>query len=126
MEIDYIALFVTDVERSVAFYRDALGFEFTSTQPDQAEGRVGRLRVGLYDRRWLVQLLGPSAATPIRGHSFLLSMGVPDLEAHYQHLQHLGVTILKPPQEMSWGQRLLFLADPDGNILELVESADPK
>ena len=124
MEIDYIALFVSDVQRSVTFYRDALGFEFTTpTKPDGAEGRSGRLRIGLYDRSWLPRLLGEAADHPISGHPFLLSMTVPNLEASYQRLQQLEVTILQPPQSMDWGQRILFLADPDGNLLEIVQAA---
>ncbi len=122
MEIDYIALFVTNVERSVAFYDQALGFEFPHpVKPDGAEGRSGNLRIGLYDRRWLSHLLGEQGEEPISGHPFLLSMTVPDLEAIHQRLQQLEVNILKPPQDMVWGQRILLLADPDGNLLEIVQ-----
>ncbi|MBW4552160.1 MAG: VOC family protein [Aphanocapsa sp. GSE-SYN-MK-11-07L] len=121
MEIDYIALFVTNVERSVAFYQQALGFEFTKpAKSDGAEGRSGQLRIGIYDRRWLTHLLGEQGTESI-GHLFLLSMTVPDLEATHQHLQQLGVNILKPPQDMVWGQRILLLADPDHNLLEIVQ-----
>jgi lactoylglutathione lyase len=126
MEIDYIALFVTNVERSVAFYQQALGFEFTKpAKPDGAEGRSGQLRIGIYDRRWLTHLLGEQGTDASAGHPFLMSMTVPDLEATHQHLQQLGVNILKPPQDMVWGQRILLLADPDHNLLEIVQKPQP-
>lgn len=123
MEIDYIALFVTNVERSVAFYQQALGFEFTKpAKSDGAEGRSGQLRIGIYDRRWLTHLLGEQGTESI-GHPFLLSMTVPDLEATHQHLQQLEINIIKPPQDMVWGQRILLLTDPDGNLLEIVQQS---
>jgi lactoylglutathione lyase len=126
MEIDYIALFVTNVERSVAFYQEALGFEFPQpAKPDGTEGRSGQLRIGIYDRRWLSHLLGQQREEAISGHPFLLSMTVPDLEATHQRLQQLGVNILKPPQDMVWGQRIMLLADPDNNLLEIVQKPQP-
>ncbi|MFN9859026.1 MAG: VOC family protein, partial [Pseudanabaena sp.] len=47
MEIDYIALFVSDVGRSLVFYRDALGFRFEKpAKSDSAEGYSGNLKIG--------------------------------------------------------------------------------
>jgi lactoylglutathione lyase len=122
LEIDYIALFVTDVEHSLQFYRDVLGFEFPKPQKrGGVEGYSGCLKVGLYDRSWLPQLFGERGHVPISGQPFLLSMTVDDLDAIYAQLLTQGVTPLSPPQQMEWGQRILFLTDPDGNLLEIVE-----
>lgn len=122
MEIDYIALFVRDLESALYFYRDVLGFEFPYPPKHQGiEGRSGRLKIGLYDRVWLTRLLGDRGQVGIGGYPVLLSMTVPDLERTYAHLLQAGVTILTPPSWMPWGQRLLFLEDPDGNLLEIVQ-----
>jgi lactoylglutathione lyase len=125
MNIDYIALFVTDVDRSVAFYRDVLGFDFPKPpKHDGCEGRSGQLKIGLYHRSWLPQLLGKGALDPPeagQAYPFLLSMTVPDLDAAYAKLLQCQVEIVQPPQVMPWGQRLFFCKDPDGNLLELVE-----
>lgn len=123
MEIDYIALFVEDVPRSVAFYRDRLGFTFTKPiAASGTEGRSGHLRIGIYDRTWLPKLLGDRQDGFPPGYGMLLSMTVDDLDATYTDLLDHGVEILMPPQPMDWGQRLLFLRDPDGNLLEIVQS----
>ncbi len=123
MEIDYLALFVQDVSRSLQFYREVLGFQFDQPpSQDGVEGRSGSLKIGLYDRRWLPRLFGNQGVRDISGYPFLLSMTVPDLEATYQGLLASGVTILTPPRLMPWGQRLLFLEDPDGNLLEIVQA----
>lgn len=122
MEIDYIALFVSDVQRSVAFYRDILGFQFTKPPGDRGcEGQSGDLKIGIYDRSWLSELFGDKGRRPISGNPFLMSMTVSDLDAVYQHLLAAKVEAIAPPTEMSWGQRIIFLEDPDGNLLEIVQ-----
>jgi len=131
MEIDYIALFVSDVARSLIFYRDVLGFRFEKpAKSDGAEGYSGKLKIGLYDRRWLSKLFGDRGEQIISGNPFLLSMTVQNLDQVYQELcdrqanRLLGIPIdiISPPTLMAWGQKILFLRDPDGNLLEIVES----
>jgi lactoylglutathione lyase len=134
MEIDYIALFVSDLARSLIFYRDVLGFQFDKpAKSDGVEGYSGKLKIGLYDRAWLPKLFGDRGQAIISGNPFLLSMTVDDLELVYQHLsvtdhqqtmQDLpkpSIDIIAPPQIMPWGQKILFLADPDGNLIEIVQ-----
>jgi lactoylglutathione lyase len=135
MQIDYIALFVTDVERAVGFYRDVLEMDFPKPiHNNGCEGRSGQLKLGLYHRSWLPQLFGAQtpnlmpqspAKQPSQGQTafpFLLSITVTDLDRSHERLQRAQVQILQPPQVMPWGQRILFFQDPDGNLLELVES----
>lgn len=136
MEIDYIALFVSDVLRSQAFYSEVLGFKFDKpAKPDGAEGYSGNIKVGIYDRIWLPKLFGDRGKQAISGHPFLLSMTVEDLDLVYQQIcdriiEHQVdypvdtlVDIIAPPTAMPWGQKILFLSDPDGNILEIVQSS---
>ena len=127
MEIDYIALFVSDVARSLIFYRDVLGFSFEKpAKPDGAEGYSGKLKIGIYDRSWLPKLFGDRGEQVISGHPFLLSMTVDDLDQVYQQIcdrpTNILVDIISPPTLSPWGQRILFLSDPDGNMLEIVQS----
>jgi lactoylglutathione lyase len=127
MEIDYIALFVVDVERSLIFYRDVLGFSFDKpTKIDSAEGYSGKLKIGLYDRLWLSKLFGDRGEQPISGNPFLLSMSVDNLDQVYDQMCErqtaIPIDIISPPQIMPWGQKILFLRDPDGNLLEIVQS----
>ena len=133
MEIDYIALFVSDVLRSQIFYRDILGFSFDKpAKPDGVEGYSGKLKIGIYDRSWLPKLFGDRGKQIISGNPFLLSMTVDDLDQVYQQTcdrqasmqEHLPINmIISPPAMMPWGQKILFLSDPDGNMLEIVQSS---
>lgn len=122
LEIDYIALFVSDVQKSVAFYRDILGFQFDKPPSDRGcEGWSGDLKIGIYDRSWLPQLFGNRGQRPISGNPFLMSMTVSDLDTVYQDLLATKIEAVAAPREMPWGQRIIFLEDPDGNLLEIVE-----
>ncbi|OIP74245.1 MAG: bleomycin resistance protein [Oscillatoriales cyanobacterium CG2_30_44_21] len=134
MEIDYIALFVSDVARSLVFYRDLLGFKFDKpAKPDGAEGYSGKIKIGIYDRSWLPKLFGDRGEQAISGNSFLLSMSVADLDQTYQQiLDKIGdrsdiqpdqsrAEIIAAPKLMPWGQKILFLSDPDGNMIEIVQ-----
>jgi lactoylglutathione lyase len=127
MEIDYIALFVSDVSCALTFYRDVLGFQFNKAIAEGGtEGYSGSLKIGIYDRSWLTKLFGDQGDQSINSHSFLLSMSVNDLDATYQHLLQckaldLEAVKVSPPKVMPWGQKIIFLTDPDGNLLEIVE-----
>ncbi|CAN1212080.1 VOC family protein [Tumidithrix helvetica PCC 7403] len=126
MEIDYIALFVSDVNLSVTFYREVLGFQFDKPiAQDGTEGLSGSLKIGIYDRIWLAKLFGENQDSALNSHSFLLSMTADHLETTYQHLLQSQIQDLvpnvNPPKMMPWGQKIIFLTDPDGNLLEIVE-----
>jgi len=128
MGLDYLALFVTDVGRSLAFYRDVLGFQFDKPpQNEGVEGYSGGLKIGIYSRDWLPKLFPQLPALPPQGHPFLLSLTVTDLDATFRSLEpHCKIyqfRILQPPTVMPWHQRVAFLLDPDGNLVELVSGS---
>jgi predicted enzyme related to lactoylglutathione lyase len=49
----------------------------------------------------------------------LLSVEVPDVDGLLDRVTELGGTVLGPPNDMPWGQRVVHLRDPDGNALNL-------
>lgn len=50
-----------------------------------------------------------------------LWLQVPDVGAEASHLEALGVEIIQPPTSMSWGLVELWVRDPQGNELRLVQ-----
>jgi len=125
MEIDCIALFVSDLERSLVFYRDILDFKFEKPIKNGGiEGYSGSLKIGLYDRSWLNQLFDSSfSCSDLSNISFLISIKVKDLDQVYRHLLNAQVNIVKPPTIMPWGQRVIFLHDPDLNLIEILQQS---
>ncbi|WP_171162895.1 VOC family protein [Streptomyces sp. I05A-00742] len=104
----------TDPDRSREFYGGALGLavhrEF-GTGPER--GTVYFLGGGF------LELSGRSAAPPAPGLSLWLQ--VADAAAAHEELLTRGVEILQPPERMPWGLVEMWIADPDGVRIVVVE-----
>jgi glyoxylase I family protein len=136
-EFSHVTIRVSDMERSLAFYRDGLGLRVifdvrldgggleAVTGTKGAKGRmVGLLVPGA--GRVSIELLGfeePRSERPppgrFTGYSNI-SLSVDDLDlAHAVCLAH-GLKPLQHPVDVG-GVRMFFLADPDGTAIELIE-----
>jgi catechol 2,3-dioxygenase-like lactoylglutathione lyase family enzyme len=104
----------TDPERSRAFYGDQLGLavyrEF-GTGPER--GTVYFLGGGF------LELSGRSEAPPAT--DVRLWLQVPDVTAAHEELRAKGVEIVRPPVKEPWGLVEMWVADPDGTPIVLVE-----
>lgn len=117
-----VGLTVGDIDRSMGFYRDVLGFpEATTTMPN---GRprysvdFGETNVKFFYRGDdLPVLTGPMTG---RAGIRYLTATVPDLEAAADVLSGVGVEMPLPPTDAGVA-RLCIIADPDGNWIEVVE-----
>ena len=109
---------VADVDRSVAFYRDQLGFELNE-QMGAAFARVSRGDLSLW-------LSGPtsSAARPMRepvpGGWNRFVIQVEDLAAAVARMTAAGVAF-RGAVVVGPGGRQIIADDPDGNPIELFE-----
>ena len=117
MHIAYVNVFVRDLERSLEFYRDALGLAVE--RADDAHGyaslRAGAVNLGL-------AVVGDGDRALLGRHTGV-GLAVDDLEAEAQRLSALGVAMPMPPTRQPWGGFLALVADPDGNVLYLDEVA---
>jgi methylmalonyl-CoA/ethylmalonyl-CoA epimerase len=113
--IGQIAIPVTDVDRSVAFYGDVLGMRFLfQAPPGLAFFDCGGVRL---------MLDGPAPAQA--GKSSVIYYRVADVQASFAALTARGVTfeaaphlIARMPDHELW---MAFLRDPDRNLLALME-----
>lgn len=99
-----------DPARSMAFYRDTLGLAIAREFPG---GTVFFLGNGL------LELSGRGEAGP--GQDLVLWLQVRDLAATARDLESLGVPITREPREEPWGLLEMWIADPDGLRIVLVE-----
>ena len=119
-QVGYVILFVGNLERSVAFYRDVIGVPFRLQGDGYVEFATDGTRFGLYDRNRLEELTGQDATDPGRpGGEVVFLVG--DVDAEAERLGAAGVTILKGPVDRAWGHRTLHLEDPDGFVVELAQ-----
>lgn len=143
------ALTVSDLERSLAFYRDLLGFEVATTLPPEAE----RERWDAYHRAVsripdavirvvylqtpdggsnleLIEYVSPRLPVPPRRSlaepgGAIVALATSDSAAVVARLREAGVDVLSEPvpYETEGGEKSLttYLYDPDGNALCLFE-----
>ena len=105
---------VDDLERAIAYYRDALGFSF-------AEPWDGFYAIGVLDglELHLKQAQKSEAKRQHRRENGHLdaSAGVAGIEAFYERCVANGARILKPLSATDWGTQDFYVEDPDGYII---------
>jgi lactoylglutathione lyase len=118
--LGYVILFVADLERSVAFYRDVIGVPFRLEGDGYVEFATQGARFGLYDRDRLGELTGHDPERPGRPGGEVVFL-VADVDAEAERLRAAGATVLRGPVDRPWGHRTLHVEDPDGFVVELAE-----
>jgi len=112
--LDLLFLEVNNLEDSLSFYRDRLGFEIEShnggAEPPMASVRAGSLRITLVQQIETMLKRG-------RGVHFVL--GISDVDQFHDGLRTSGVQVTQPADE-GWGGRFVSLQDPDGYRLFFV------
>jgi predicted enzyme related to lactoylglutathione lyase len=110
--VDHVWFWVTDMERAVTFYRDALGLEVTMRHEDRwAELDAGSIRIGLH---------GAIDGRPAE-HGGTAVFLVEDLDAATAALRERGVVFDDHLGEVPGYARYASFADPDGNAMQLIE-----
>ena len=113
MQVSYVNIFVTDLEKAIAFYRDKLGLslQFSSPEHGYASFAAGGVRLG-------VALPGADHAELVGRHTGV-GLEVANLEAEHARLAGLGVHFTMPPTRQPWGGFMAMITDADGNVLYL-------
>lgn len=127
--ITVITLGVDDLERSLRFYGDGLGFPTEGIVGTQFEhGAVvfiqlqPGLRLALWPRTSIAHDTGlpasPASATDMTlGHNVGSSA---EVDAVMARASRAGATIVKPAHETFWGGYSGYFQDPDGHLWEIV------
>lgn len=119
-------LSVEDLGRSLAFYRDRLGFTEAYRFPEGDAAVFVTVRAG-DSELGLGQLGAPplhgQAQRPATGHRIELCVYVDAVDAVVDRLQAAGVPVLLAPTDQPWGERIAYVPDPDGNLVMLTQAA---
>jgi predicted enzyme related to lactoylglutathione lyase len=122
--IDMLGIFVNDLHRMVAFYRDVLGFEIEwDGNGPYAEFRHEGVRFSMYERAQLPGLLGQAPDYPagLNG-TFELAIDLPvsaDVDREFERVVNAGARTVYAPRDEPWGMRSSMIADPEGNMIEI-------
>lgn len=120
--LSHLAVNVSDLARSRAFYEQVLGFELFQDKSDDAKlprlfGHIGGVAVEL------LLLREPAVDVPPRPRQLGLAgmvFRVENLDAACARLSALGLVKVDRPK-MFDGAKVLYVADPDGSFFELIE-----
>ena len=119
-----VGLFTSNNKATVDFYTKAFGFttDWDGIQPN-VEMMLGDMRIILYPRSDFEQMVSYKFQYPMGLNGTVeLAFDVPsyaDVDKEYQHaLRHGAISVL-PPTTEPWGQRTCYVADPDGNLIEI-------
>jgi uncharacterized glyoxalase superfamily protein PhnB len=113
---------VKDIEASIAFYVNKLGFTHGVTMP----GPDGKPNFAIVDLGEAVHIgLQLDTATEHRGNGVVFMVYVADstdIDAYYAQVQKNGAVIEEPIKTEYWGDRVFSLRDPDGYFLSLCKT----
>ena len=124
MKLDGFGIFVKDMATMIRFYRDVLGFNI---KEDETSSNVFLEKDGtlflLYRRNDFEKMVNHKFdyVNDLNGHTEI-ALSVENYEAvdkAYEEVLAKGaISVLKPTTE-SWGQRTCYIADPEGNLIEI-------
>jgi catechol 2,3-dioxygenase-like lactoylglutathione lyase family enzyme len=134
MDITIHASFLphNDPEATLAFYRDALGFEVRN---DVGYGGMHWITVGPADQPDTAIVLYPPAATPgvtdderrtivemmAKGSYGQILMATKDVDGTFDRLQARDVEVVQEPTDQPYGVRDCAFRDPSGNLIRIQE-----
>ena len=124
MRLDGFGLFVNDMGRMIRFYRDVLGFEIKEAED---AGNVYLVKDGtlflLFGRKDFEKMTSRrfDYVKGLNGH-FELALYVDsfsEVDTTYQSAVENGAVPVMEPTTEPWGQRTCYIADPEGNLIEI-------
>lgn len=124
MKLDGVGLFVNDMVAMVRFYRDVLGFEI---KEDENAVNVYLIKNGtlfmLYERKNFEKMTNRKYEylKGLNGH-FEIALYVDtfeEVDAEYAKAVEKGAQSVLEPTTEPWGQRTCYIADPEGNLIEI-------
>lgn len=108
----------------VDFYRDVFGFqtEWNGVEPN-VEMTLDGMRLILFPQKDFEQMISRKPAYPFGLNGTMeLSFDVPtfaDVDKEYDRAVDMGATPVFKPTTEPWGQRTCYVADPEGNLIEI-------
>jgi catechol 2,3-dioxygenase-like lactoylglutathione lyase family enzyme len=109
--VKFASIPVTDQDRALKFYTEALGFRLVTDQPFSPEQRWIELGIPGAETRVVLFRFGEEMKP---GGQMNVTFWTDDVEGTVREMKSKGVTIVMEPKKADWGTAAAF-ADPDGN-----------
>jgi len=127
-KLDHVAIQVSHIEASIAFFTEKLGLKlmFQKVDPEHQEafaflelegGNLELLQL-LDDQGQPAPFVPPKIAKPYCPH---FALGSDNLDEEIARLEKHGIPILDGPLEIPGAVRWLYFCDPDNNVFEFIQ-----
>lgn len=116
--LSQVIVYVSDMQRSIAFYQDLLGLTLISESDQWSEFKAGEFHIALHSSQQHDEVQGESNVTA--GNAELV-FEVEDINKACAEIQQKGGAVEGPQVMEGLNVQVAFLRDPDGMAIELIE-----
>lgn len=123
MRLDGFGLFVNDMIKMIRFYNDVLGFEI---KEDENTENVYLIKDGtlflLYGRKDFEKMVNRKFTYLKENGHFEIALYVDtfaEVDEKFKEVVSKGAKPILEPTTEPWGQRTCYIADPEGNLIEI-------
>ena len=118
MKVNYVIVFVSDMNRSVSFYRDVIGISLNFETPEWTKFATEGATLALHKSDGS----NPDEASqqPVLAGRCRPGLKVPDLEEFHKRMTEKNITCIQEPKEV-FGTKIAQYLDPDGLAISVSE-----
>jgi catechol 2,3-dioxygenase-like lactoylglutathione lyase family enzyme len=123
IRITDICLLVEDIQRTVDFYTNVLGFRLRRRAEGFADFHSEGVTLAAWELDHINRHCGVSnKRAPAKAHKACVAVQLPapsDIDAMHAKLVAQGVDFVSPPADYPWNARCAYFTDPDDNVWEI-------
>jgi len=119
LSIDHIVLTVADMEKTIQFYTDVLGFQLVTFHNDRKALRFGDQKINLHQK---AKEFEPKAGKPTCGSADLCFISKTNLNDVLKELQEKHIEIIEGIVDRTGAMgkiKSIYFRDPDKNLIEI-------
>jgi lactoylglutathione lyase len=123
VSFDHIAFQVSDMDSSISFYTQKLGFKFIVRYEDEEEHEEFALLKYGNAHLELIKDLKKEHQKPVINKPYCphLAIEVDDMKSAFKTLKENNINIIQGPQKLKDEETWVYFSDPDNNILEYIQ-----
>ncbi len=120
-KLDHTRMRVSDLERTVDFYKTILGLEEIERKESPRGSKLVFLKAPQSEEKIEITYFPNSGAVEVQEDLVHLAFLVDSLDEFEKHIKQHGVEFSDGPTETSSGSRFAFIDAPEGYEIELIE-----
>ena len=120
LSMRYIILYVNNLQKSTEFYQKTLNLTLKGDHGTYIEFDTGNTLLGLIEKEHVAEMTGLPVNKKDRvSPTFEIAFVVDNVNSTIEKLRSLEVPILVETIVKPWGQKVAYIADPDGHFIEI-------